>query len=100
MKRSTLIDRFASANHLSAHLVKTAVLCVSDLTGARTFHQSRILMGCGCSSVVEHTPRKLEVGGFESRQVLGFYLLLSLLSISSISLPTFLHLWSFLNQVP
>ena len=41
--------------------------------------------------------KSLEGHGFESGLVLCFFLLL--LSISSVSLPTFLHLWSVLNQV-
>ena len=42
--------------------------------------------------------KSLEGHGFESGLVLCFFLLLLL--ISSVSLPTFLHQWSVLNQVP
>ena len=46
------------------------------------------------SMVVEHTPHNQEVVWFESRRVLGLFLLLLL------SFPTFLQQRSVLNQVP
>ena len=48
--------------------------------------------GCGCSTTVEHTPRNLEVVGLNPAGCSFFFFFLSL--------STFLHQWSVLNQVP
>ena len=58
-----------------------------------------------CSTAVEHTPGNVEVVTPGNVEVVGsnnaggwaFFLLLS---VSSLSHPSFLHQWSVLNQVP
>ena len=57
-------------------------------------------VGFGCGTAVEHTPRNLDVVGSNPAGCWAFLFLLLLLSISSLSLPTFLHHWIVLNQVP
>ena len=51
------------------------------------------LVGHGCSTAVEDTPRNQEVVGSNPPGCCAFFLLL-------LSFPTFLHQWSVLNQVP
>ena len=51
----------------------------------------------GCSTAVEHMPRNLEVVGLNPARCWAYFLLFFSFLLS---LPTYLHKWSDLNQVP